>query len=567
MAKPKLHIFIPSLPQKDYEYRRGDSVLVYDDEKHAVLIDGGEWDLFVKMRDELKRLGIRHVCFILTHWHGDHDCGLKYALQDSWIIVDEIYAPNPEELKLLPKDEGYSEYERAIRRVNLAKDLKKTIKYPTPGKRVGHWVGKIRVWMWRRKANPGDYVDYQVNNTSIQVYFPDLEHLETGDAITTAEHFFSFVDGDKNKWPITTFSINHHGNGIGGAAPLYQKHGAKLCWYSDWEPKGVGIGGTNFSKYGAGKCKPLFWCLRPFEDIRATADGEGHVAWTQGDKTYTFDISYGASENTEEPIEIPKTDPENSPGEKMPKLRDMSTLFGIDVGYSQGKINWEKLASHIDFAILECGYGQNMTSQDDKQFARNAAECERLGIPYTAYLYSYAGTAAKASGEADHILRLVEGKQISLPLYYDIEESICKPVALSNMDVWASKIEKAGYWAGVYTGEYYWNTSELKGNERYTKWIAKYGANNGKMGNPPNVSNVDIWQYSSRVSLPGISGYVDANIMYKDLIKEITGKDYIQAAKDVWAGKYGGGEDRVKALTEAGFDARIVQHFVNRMKE
>ena len=563
MSKPKLHIFIPGLPQKNYEYRRGDSILVYDDLGNAVLIDGGEWELFVEMLAFMKAKSIKHICYILTHWHGDHDCGLKYVLEDPYIIVDEIYAPNPSELKLVPRDEGYDEYDRAMKRINLAKELKKKVVYPAPGKRVGHWVGKIRVWMWRRKANPGDEVDYQVNNTSIQVYFPDLEHLETGDAITSTVQFFDFVDQDENDWPITSFSINHHGNGVGDRAPLYQKHGAKICWYSDWEPKGVGIGGTSFSKYGAGKCKPLFWCLRPFEHIYVTADGEGHVTWRQGDKSYTFDISYGASPKKEEP----KEDSKNSPGGKSPKLRDMSTLFGVDVGYSQGKINWNKLAPHIDFAIIECGYGQNRTDQDDAQWKRNASECERLGIPYTLYLYSYAGTAGKATGEADHILRIADGLQISLPLYYDIEESSCKPVASAIMDIWANKVEKAGYWAGVYTGEYYWNSSNLKGTERYTKWIAKYGANNGKMGNPPNVPNVDIWQYSSHGSLPGVSSAgLDINVMYKDLIKEVTGKDYIQAAKNVWAGEYGGGEERVEKLAKAGFDARIVQHFVNRMK-
>lgn len=562
MSKPKLHMYIPSLPQKDYEYRRGDSILVYDDDKHAILIDGGEGDLFNNMVAFMKKKEIRHVCFILTHWHSDHDNGLLNALNSSWIVVDEIYAPNPEELKLVPKDCGYDEYNRAIRRLNKAKDLGKKIVFPSAGKRVGHWVGKIRVWMWRRKANSGDYVDYQVNNTSIQVYFPDLQHLETGDAITTTEKFFDFIDQDKNDWPITTFSVNHHGNGIGSSAPLYKKHGAKLCWYSDWEPKGVGIGGTNFSKYGAGKCKPLFWCLRPFEDINVTADGEGHVVWTQGSKSYTFDIAYGASAKKEET----NTESKNSPVENSPKLRDMSTLFGVDVGYSQGKIDWDKLAPHIDFAIIECGFGQDLKKQDDSQCVRNMKECERLGIPYTLYLYSYAGTAGKASGEADHILRLAEDRNISLPLYYDIEESSCKPVAMAIMDIWASKVEKAGYWAGVYTGEYYWNSSNLNGCERYTKWIAKYGANNGKMGNPPNVKNVDIWQYSSKGSLPGVSSSgLDVNVMYKDLIKEVTGKDYIQAAKDVWAGKYGKEPERPEKLKAEGFDPKIVQHFVNRM--
>ena len=53
--------------------------------------------------------------------------------------------------------------------------------------------------------------------------------------------------------------------------------------------------------------------------------------------------------------------------------------------------------------------------------------------------------------------------------------------------------------------------------------------------------------------------------MYVDLIKSVTGKDYIQAAKDVWAGKYGTNDERTQKLKAEGFDPRIVQHLVNRL--
>ena len=50
-----LHIHIPSLPQRKEEYRRGDSTVVYDDKKHAILIDGGEGDLWKQMRGAADR--------------------------------------------------------------------------------------------------------------------------------------------------------------------------------------------------------------------------------------------------------------------------------------------------------------------------------------------------------------------------------------------------------------------------------------------------------------------------------------------------------------------------------
>ena len=65
------------------------------------------------------------------------------------------------------------------------------------------------------------------------------------------------------------------------------------------------------------------------------------------------------------------------------------TTDGIDVSQYQGVIDWEKVKGHIDFAIIRCGYGQDIEGQDDRMFKRNADECTRLNIPFGVYLYSY----------------------------------------------------------------------------------------------------------------------------------------------------------------------------------
>ena len=56
-------------------------------------------------------------------------------------------------------------------------------------------------------------------------------------------------------------------------------------------------------------------------------------------------------------------------------------LKGIDVSNANGRVDWDKLKSKINFAILRCGYGSDKADQDDKQWLRNVAECNRLGIP------------------------------------------------------------------------------------------------------------------------------------------------------------------------------------------
>ena len=539
-----LNGYIPGLPQKSYEYRRGDSQVIYDDKKNAILIDGGEGDLWKKMRAFLEKNGLKHVTFVLSHWHPDHDCALRSALESSYVVVDKIYCPPIHELQSIP--DGTGDYRRAAAIIGLARNLGKEIVY-IPAKKT-QWlkVGDIRMWLWRRKANKGDYVNYQVNNTSISAYFPGLAYWSMGDAITSDAAYFKSFKAERK---VIGFKIPHHGNACGeDDCETLEKAGAKICFYNDWEPSGTAIGGTNFSKYGARNCARHFVTLRPFHDIDIQSNGKT-VVWKQAGKTWTFPLV----------DETPAQDPVQS----APKLRDMLTLFGIDTSYAN-VVDWDKVADQIDFAILQCGYGQDRTSQDDKRFKQSAEACERLGIPYGIYLYSYAKNAAMAEGEAKHAIRLAKGRQLSLPIYYDLEESSLGGVATSCMRVFGRAVESAGYWCGVYSGEYYYSKN-LSLVTAYTRWIARYNSNNGKATTKPSTSNVAIWQYSSRGKVTGVNGNVDVNIMYVDLIKSVTGKDYIQAAKDVWAGKYGANDERTAKLKAEGFDPRIVQHFVNRL--
>ena len=94
---------------------------------------------------------------------------------------------------------------------------------------------------------------------------------------------------------------------------------------------------------------------------------------------------------------------------------------GIDVSNFQGTIDWNQVkAAGIEFAILKVGpvYGK-----PDSTFERNATECERLGIPYGVYYYSYARSVADANKEADRTLAWLGGHHPSLPVYYDLEDN------------------------------------------------------------------------------------------------------------------------------------------------
>ena len=54
-------------------------------------------------------------------------------------------------------------------------------------------------------------------------------------------------------------------------------------------------------------------------------------------------------------------------------------IKGLDVSEFQGEINWERVKNAgYQFAMIRAGYGFNTI---DKQFQRNASECNRIGLP------------------------------------------------------------------------------------------------------------------------------------------------------------------------------------------
>ncbi len=154
---------------------------------------------------------------------------------------------------------------------------------------------------------------------------------------------------------------------------------------------------------------------------------------------------------------------------------------GVDVSEHNGRIDWEAMrADGIDFAILRCGYGMDYTSQDDDYWEYNVSECERLDIPYGVYLYSYATSTSRASSEADHALRLLQGHNPQMPVFYDLEES--SMASTSNRSLLASMAQTfcdtltdAGYEAGVYANLNWWNNYLTDSTFNYwERWVAQY---------------------------------------------------------------------------------------------
>lgn len=283
----KITIWIPSMPQRSYSYRRGDCQVIHDDNHNCIIIDGGEDFLCDQAIAYCKAHGISHITYILSHWHYDHDRGMKLLL-DSSLIVDSIYCPPPSDLNKLRDSDARDDYSRAMGRIAQANNLHKSIVYPPADKYLDIKVGSIICRIWRRSVRPSENVDYQVNNTSLCCYFPDLYYVTTGDTINAFDAFLSTKPG-----PITVFKIPHHGNACtNNPCNLLKNAGAKICWYNHAEAFGTSIGGDEFSHWGALYCKNKgFICLRPFHEITMVAAGK-KLTVTQNGSRWAFEVPY-----------------------------------------------------------------------------------------------------------------------------------------------------------------------------------------------------------------------------------------------------------------------------------
>lgn len=196
---------------------------------------------------------------------------------------------------------------------------------------------------------------------------------------------------------------------------------------------------------------------------------------------------------------------------------------GVDISQHQGLVNWELVKEQgIDFAILRCGFGLDLRENDDTRFAYNVAECERLGIPYGVYLYSYAASVEAASSEADHAIRLLEGHTPDLPVYYDLEESDLGSIEnrelFANMaETFCTKVQDAGYDPGVYASLNWWNNYLVSPKfNQWERWVAQYNNSCAYAG------TYSVWQASSRMPLAGISSEtVDVNFDLADLYRDV----------------------------------------------
>ena len=209
-------------------------------------------------------------------------------------------------------------------------------------------------------------------------------------------------------------------------------------------------------------------------------------------------------------------------------------MKGIDIA------KWNKITDYravknagVEFAILKVINAQN---KPDSRFYEHVAGCNSVGLPIIAgYTYSYANTEDKAEKASDAFVEVGAPKGIET-MVLDLEDASMMHLGskiLKIIDIYRKTAQSAGMDFLIYTGGHFYNPC-LQPYAKEIKdipiWWARYPSTKDRpiTADVPDTkylpAGIELcgWQYSSKGVIPGIQGYTDLNVWYRDEIMENT---------------------------------------------
>ena len=194
------------------------------------------------------------------------------------------------------------------------------------------------------------------------------------------------------------------------------------------------------------------------------------------------------------------------------------STFGIDVSRHNGKIDWNAVkASGVDYVIIRCGYRGSSTGAliEDQNFKTNIKGATAAGLKVGVYVFSQAVNEVEAVKEASLAVSLVKGYNLAYPIFIDTEASggradkIDKATRTAVVNAFCQTVVSAGYKPGIYASKSWFEDKLNMGSVASCKiWLAQYSAS------PTYKGRYDMWQYSDKGKISGISGNVDLNYSY-----------------------------------------------------
>ena len=197
-----------------------------------------------------------------------------------------------------------------------------------------------------------------------------------------------------------------------------------------------------------------------------------------------------------------------------------NSRVGIDVSKWNGDIDWDKVKNAgVEFVIIRAGYRGSVTGSlvEDPYFQTNIKGALASGIPVGVYFFTQAVNEVEAVEEASAVLQLIREYNVNYPIFIDTEgaggngraDGLDVDTRTLVCEAFCRTITNAGYDAGVY-GSRNWYNNNLYADklEDYCIWLAEYRSV------PIYQGYYQMWQYTSKGSIDGITGNVDMNVSY-----------------------------------------------------
>lgn len=201
------------------------------------------------------------------------------------------------------------------------------------------------------------------------------------------------------------------------------------------------------------------------------------------------------------------------------KLSSGSGTMGIDVSKHNGNIDWNAVKnSGVSFVIIRCGYRGSATGVlvEDPMFRSNIKGAKAAGLKVGVYFFCQAVSEAEAVEEASMAVSLVSGYGLDMPIFLDVEsaggrgDQISKETRTAVCKAFCQTVQNSGYSAGIYANKTWFNEKiNVSSLTSYKIWLAQYAS-----APTYTTTRYDMWQYSSKGRISGISGNVDLDIRY-----------------------------------------------------
>lgn len=196
-----------------------------------------------------------------------------------------------------------------------------------------------------------------------------------------------------------------------------------------------------------------------------------------------------------------------------------SNLPIIDLSHHNTVTDWNKVAKAVGGVILRLGYRSygNGAITTDKKYNEFLSQVKSHKLPLGIYFFPTSINEAEANAEADYILKMVSGLNLSFPIYLDSEiadvktkngrsDKLDKETRTRLLKVILDRLKAKGYDCGVYASTSWLNNqlnmSKLNG---YRVWVAQYNTVCTYSG------NYDMWQYSSKAQIDGVDKNCDVS--------------------------------------------------------